>query len=62
MSISSFFVRMSFLAAFSSYISALAPKFCTKNAGVNVDKIDTRVTSRKGWKRAKVESQGVVRH
>ncbi len=29
-----------FLAAFSRYVSALAPKFCTKNACVNVDEID----------------------
>ncbi len=26
--------------AFSRYVSALAPKFCTKNARVNVDEID----------------------
>jgi len=30
-----------FLAAFSRYVSALAPKFCMKNAGVNVDEIDS---------------------
>ncbi len=29
-------------ASFSSYVSALAPKFCTKNVRVNVDEIDTR--------------------
>jgi len=28
-------------AAFSSYVPALAPQFCTKNARVNVDEIDT---------------------
>jgi hypothetical protein len=33
---------MSFLAAFSRYVSALAPKFRTKNANVNVDEIDGR--------------------
>jgi len=33
---------MSFLAAFSRYISALAPKFCTKNARIKVDEIDGR--------------------
>jgi len=33
------------LAAFSSYILALAPKFCTKNAGVNIDEIDGRQSS-----------------
>jgi len=27
-------------AAFSSYVLALVPKFCTKNARVNVDEID----------------------
>jgi len=37
-----FFVRKSFLAAFSSYVLALAPKFCTKNTRVNVDEIDGR--------------------
>jgi len=30
------------LQLFAGYISALAPKFCTKNARVNVDEIDTR--------------------
>jgi len=35
-----FFVQKSFLAAFSSCVLALAPKFCTKNARVNVDEID----------------------
>jgi len=37
-----FFVRTSFLAAFSRYVSALAPKFRTKDARVNVDEIDGR--------------------
>jgi len=37
-----FFVRKSFLAAFSRYISALAPKFCTNKARANVDEIDGR--------------------
>jgi len=37
-----FFVQTSFLAAFSRYVSALAPKFRTKNASVNVDEIDGR--------------------
>jgi len=36
-----FFIRMSFLAAFFKFVSALAPKFCMKNARVNVDEIDT---------------------
>jgi len=35
-----FFVQTSFWAAFSRYVSALVPKFCTKNACVNVDEID----------------------
>jgi len=35
-----FFVQTSFLAAFSRYVSALAPKFGTKNARINVDEID----------------------
>jgi len=29
-------------ADFSSYVSALAPKFCTENARVNVDEIESR--------------------
>jgi len=33
-----------FLAAFPSYILALVPKFCTKNACVNVDEIETSIT------------------
>jgi len=37
-----FFVQTSFLAAFASNILDLAPKFRTKNVGVNVDEIDTR--------------------
>jgi len=39
-----FFVRTMFLAAFSRYVSALAPKFRMKNACVNVDEIDGRLT------------------
>ncbi len=31
------------MAAFSRYVLALAPKFCTNNARVNVDKIDYRM-------------------
>ncbi len=38
-----FFVQKYFLAAFSSYILALAPKFRTKNTCVNVDEIKGRV-------------------
>jgi hypothetical protein len=37
-----FFVRKLRFGSFSSYISALVPKFRTKNARVNVDEIDTR--------------------
>jgi len=37
-----FLYETSFFGSFSSYVSALAPKFCTKNARVNVDEIDTR--------------------
>jgi len=36
------------LAAFSSYVLALAPKFHMKSARVNVDEIDTRIQSSKG--------------
>ncbi len=36
-----FFVQTSFWASFPSYVSALAPKFCTKTARKNIDEIDT---------------------
>ncbi len=36
------FVRKLRFGSFSSYILALAPKFCTKDARVNVDEIDGR--------------------
>jgi hypothetical protein len=36
-----FFVQKLHFGSFSSYILALAPKFCAKNACVNVDEIDT---------------------
>jgi hypothetical protein len=50
-----FFVRKLHFGSFSSYVSALAPKFCTKNARVNVDEIDTwcpllASSSRRGMK------------
>ncbi len=39
------FFRMNIIfGSFSSYVSALAPKFRTKNACVNVDEIDTYST------------------
>ncbi len=37
-----FFRTNVLFGSFSSYILALAPKFCTKNALVNVDEIDGR--------------------
>ncbi len=37
-----FFVRKLHFGSFSGYVSALAPKFRTKNVRVNVDEIDTR--------------------
>jgi hypothetical protein len=40
-----FFVRKSFLAAFSSYVLALAPKFHMKNACVYIDEIDTSMAA-----------------
>jgi len=36
-----FSYETSFFGSFSSYVSALAPKFHTKNARVNIDEIDT---------------------
>jgi len=38
-----FFRTNVLFGSFFSYVSALAPKFCTKNARVNVDEID-------GWR------------
>ncbi len=37
-----FFCTNVIFGSFSSYILALAPKFCTKNLRVNVDEIDGR--------------------
>jgi len=46
---SSFFFALFFtnvlFGSFSRYVSALAPKFCSKNARVNVDEIETYILS-----------------
>jgi hypothetical protein len=45
-----FFLRNVLFGSFSSYVLALAPKFCTKNARVNLDEIDTSILALKSRK------------